>query len=205
MNQVRHLWPLCEMAFLLGACARHDTPPAASQPSLQRPIASIQELMQVEVDTAADGIWNAVATISTTAGTEEHQPRTPEEWSAVRNAAITLIEATNLLVIPGRRVGANEFPAEADGALDSVHIQELVEAKRPTFNAFAVALRGGALGAVAATDARDPAALVRAGGEIDEVCEGCHLKFWYPNQVIPAFPDPKDPRRPIFRAGKITK
>jgi hypothetical protein len=29
---------------------------------------------------------------------------------------------------------------------------------------------------------------VKAGGVIDEICEGCHLTFWYPNQVIPSLP-----------------
>jgi hypothetical protein len=161
--------------------------------------------MQADVDTSADGVWNAVETISTTAGTEERQPRTPQEWVAARNAAVTLVEATNLLVIDGRRVGAKEFPAEADGALDSVHIQKLVDARRPMFNGFAAALREAGLGAIAAIDAKDPAALVKAGGEIDEVCEACHLTFWYPNQVIRGFPDANDPRRPIFRAGTSGK
>jgi hypothetical protein len=193
------------MTFLLGACVSHDVPPAANQPSAQQPIASLQEIMLAEVDTSADGVWNAVETISTTAGNEERQPRTPEEWVAARNAAITLVEATNLLVIDGRRVGAKEFSAEADGALDSVHIQELIDAKRPAFNAFAAALRQAGLGAIAAIDAKDPAALVKAGGEIDEVCEACHLTFWYPNQVIPAFPDANDPHRPIYRAGTSAK
>jgi hypothetical protein len=167
----------------------------------QRPIASIQELMQAEIDTSADGVWNAVETISTQAGIEERQPRTPEEWVAARSAAITLVEATNLLVIDGRRVGAKEFP----GALDSVHIQGLVDAKRPTFNGFAAALREAGLRAIAAIDSKDAVALVRAGGEIDAVCEACHLTFWYPGQVIPAFPVANDPRRPIFRAGTSAK
>jgi hypothetical protein len=205
MNRIRYLLPLGGMTSLLCACVSHHAPPAASQPLPQRPIASLQELMQAEIDTSADGVWNAVETISTQAGIEEHQPRTPEEWVAARSAAITLVEATNLLVIDGRRVGAKQFPAEADGALDSVHIQELVDAKRPTFNGFAAALREAGLRAIAAIDAKDPVALVRAGGEIDAVCEACHLTFWYPGQVIPAFPAANDPRRPIFRAGTSAK
>jgi hypothetical protein len=173
----------------------------ANPRSPQRPVASIQELMQTEVDTSADGVWNAVESDATSAGTVERQPHTPEEWVAARNAAITLVEATNLLVIDGRRVGVREFPAEADGALDSAHIEVLIAARRPAFNAFAVALRQAGLAAIAAIDAKDPAALVKAGGDMDEVCEACHLTFWYPNQVIPAFPSENDPRRPIFRAG----
>jgi hypothetical protein len=187
------------VGFLLCACTSPEAPANLSSPT--QPVASIQELMQVEVDTSADGVWNAVETIETKAGTEEHQPRTPEEWVAARNAAITLVEAGNLLVIDGRKVGASEFPAEANGALDSAHIQQLVDARRPVFNAFAGALREAGLRAIAAIDAKEPRALVKAGGEIDGVCEGCHLTFWYPNQVIPPFPNAGDPRRPIFREG----
>ena len=38
------------------------------------------------------------------------------------------------------------------------------------------------------------AAICKAGrlpppAALDEVCEGCHLKFWYPGQHIPLFPD----------------
>jgi hypothetical protein len=205
MNLVRRLLLLGGTTSLLCACAFHHAPRAAGQPLPQRPIASIQELMQAEIDTSADGVWNAVESISTPAGNEERLPRTPEEWIAARNAAITLVEATNLLVIDGRRVGAKDFPAEAEGALDSLHIQALVDAKRPTFNAFAAALREAGLAAIAAIDAKDPTALVKAGGDIDQVCEACHLTFWYPGQVIPAFPDADDPRRPIFRAGTSEK
>jgi hypothetical protein len=40
-----------------------------------------------------------------------------------------------------------------------------------------------------ATDARDASELMNAGAALDEVCEGCHLKFWYPGQHIPRFPN----------------
>jgi hypothetical protein len=180
---------LAAVACALSACAPHANPrPATAVIESLQPIASLQELMQSEVDSSADGVWNAVETVTTRSGTEERQPRTSEEWTAVRNAAITLVEATNLLVMEGRRVGVREFPAEANGALDSVHIQALIAAKRPTFNGFAAALRSAGLSAIAAIDARDPVALVKAGGEIDAVCEACHLTFWYPNQVIPSIP-----------------
>lgn len=174
---------------VIGACTRIGSlaPVPAITPQL-RPVASIQELMQGLIDPSADGIWNAVETITTASGTSTRQPQTAEEWSGVRRAAVVLAEGANLLVIEGRRAGAQDFPAEATGALDSVHIQELIAAKRPTFNAFAVALREAALTAVSAIDAHNPAQLVSAGGAIDQVCESCHLAFWYPNQVIPPLP-----------------
>jgi hypothetical protein len=155
-----------------------------SSPAL-RPVASIQELMQEVIDPSADGVWDAVETTVTKDAEIVQQPRTNTQWLDVRRSAMTLVESTNLLAIEGRRVGVRDFPAEATGALDSAHIQDLIAAQRPTFNAFAAALREAALTTLAAIDAQDPARLVKAGGAVDQVCEGCHLRFWYPNQVIP--------------------
>jgi cytochrome c556 len=201
---IRRFGVIGTISTLVGACGS-NSPSAASPASALRPIASIQELMQAEVDRSADGVWNAVATINGENGTEERRPQTPEEWAEVRLSAIALIEASNLLVMGGRRVGAKEFPAEADGALDSKQIQALMDAKRSQFNAFAAALRETSLTALAAIDAKDPAALVKAGGAIEAVCEACHLTFWYPNQIIPPFPKDDDPNRPIVRVGVSPK
>ena len=55
--------------------------------------------MDSMVDPSADFLWESVATIVTRKGTEERRPRTDDEWKAVRRAAITLMEATNLLIM----------------------------------------------------------------------------------------------------------
>jgi hypothetical protein len=204
IDYLKNLWLLCALSSVLCACSPRGPAAANPAPAL-RPIASIQELMQAEVDASADGVWNAVETVTTEKGIDERRPRTPEEWASVRLSAIALVEAGNLLMMDGRHVGAKEFPAEADGALNSQQIQELITTKRAVFNSFAGALRDTSLTALAAIDAQDPTALVKAGGAIETVCEGCHLTFWYPNQVIPAFPKDGDSSRPIFRAGTPSK
>jgi hypothetical protein len=173
---------------LSGGCSTQVQPSASL-----KPVASLQELMQGVVDPSADGVWNAVETMVTRDGETIQQPRSEAEWLEVRRAALTLVESTNLLVIPARRVGVRDFPAEAAGALDSTQIQELIAAQHPVFDSFAAALRESAVAALAAIDARDPTKLVSAGGAIDQVCEGCHLKFWYPNQVIPSLPSSRLP------------
>jgi hypothetical protein len=142
--------------------------------------------MQDVIDPAADGVWNAVETTVTRAGETERQPRSAAEWGDVRRAVVRLAEGAKSLLVEGRRVGIHDFPAEALGALDSTRIQEGIAAQRPTFNAFAVALREAALSSLTAIDARDAPGLVRAGGAVDQVCESCHLMFWYPDQVIPS-------------------
>ena len=50
------------------------------------------------------------------------------------------------------------------------------------------ALRDAGGEMLAAIDKKDPTAMMNAGADMDGVCEGCHLTFWYPNQVIPALP-----------------
>jgi hypothetical protein len=180
---------ILRLVFFAAILVALDACVSKSQAPLQ-PSASLQELMQDVIDPSADGVWNSVETIISESGETTHQPHTPEEWAEVRRAAITLSEGANLLVIEHRRVGVKPFPAEASGALDSAQIQTLIDEERVAFNGFAVALREAARTSLAAIDARDPMQLLDAGGAIDQICEGCHLRFWYPHQVIPSLPSP---------------
>jgi hypothetical protein len=159
-----------------------------------QPIATIQELMQSEVDASADDIWDAVETTTSQEGETVKQPRTREEWQEVRRNALVLIEAANLLTVPKRSLSTAPFPAEAAGALDSAAIDKRIADNRAAFDQFALTLRHTAQTMLTAIDAQDPKALVAAGGVLDEVCESCHMTFWYPNQVIPPFPTKGDPR-----------
>ena len=187
------------LSLTLSACSV-QAPPAATavvqshNAALLQPVATIQELMQAEVDASADNIWDAVETTTSKSGEETKQPRTAEQWQEVRRNAIVLIEAANLLTVEPRRLAATPFPAEAAGALDSAEIERRIAGNRGAFNQFAVTLRQTAQTMLSAIDARDAQALVAAGGVLDEVCESCHMTFWYPNQIIPRFPTREDPR-----------
>ena len=174
-----------------------DVPPTQGSPTAQsplagaatgQPVATIQELMQAEVDAAADSIWDAVETTASRTGEERKQPRTAGEWQEVRRNTIVLIEAANLLTVENRKLSNTPFPAEAAGALDSAEIARRIASNRRAFNQYAITLRQTAQTLLTAIDATDPKALLSAGGVLDEGCESCHVTFWYPNQVIPAFP-----------------
>jgi hypothetical protein len=144
--------------------------------------------MQSEVDPAADFLWESVATISNEKGIEERQPRTDEEWAEVRRKAITVIEASNLLVMAGRRVvaeGKKLEDSEVEGILKPQEIQKLIDSDRTTFIERAHGLHSAGVAVLAAIDARNAAALSEAGGALDEACESCHLKYWYPNSPQP--------------------
>jgi hypothetical protein len=176
---------------LLAACApkpvAEATAPAAA-PSPLKPVASVIDLMGGLIDPAADFLWESVATVSTNKGIEEHQPRTDAEWTEVRHKALTVIEGANLLMMEGRRIahpgqklsepgGQGDFtPEQSQAAVDSDHA---------TFVAYAEALRGAAELMLAAVEKRDIDGIFMHGGELDEACEQCHVKFWYPNAPKP--------------------
>lgn len=167
-----------------GTVATAPNAPAAA-PDLARlsilPTASLRELMDATVDPAADGLWDSIAVTETAAGTDRREPRTPQEWAAVRQHAITLIEATNLILIPGR-VAAPAGTQPGVGELPPQQIAAFIERQRPLFTGFANGLRATAREALEAIDRKDVDALLKAGGDIDAACEACHVTFWYPNQ-----------------------
>ncbi|HTE39862.1 MAG TPA: hypothetical protein VK629_03480, partial [Steroidobacteraceae bacterium] len=186
------LRPLIIAAVTLGSlsgCSEQSAPPAAaaSPGSPFEAFASIQEIMASIIDPAADGVWDAVGTIVTAKGVEERQPHTEEEWFEVRHHALTLVEATNLLMIDGRRVVAagNKITDEGfDGVLTTEAAQTKLDSEHASFVGFAAALHEVAKEMLAAVDARKPESMTLAGEKMDQVCEACHTAFWYPTQPI---------------------
>jgi cytochrome c556 len=172
--------------MLIDLASGHSTPSSSAAGELPR--ASLQEVMDAIVDPAADGLWDAVETTVTADGEHTRTPESDADWADVRRKLIVLRESASLLRIAGRPVSHEEFAAEADGALNSSQIAARIRRDRVVFDAFATALGVTAQRALKAVEARDTDAMVRIGGDLDGVCEACHLHFWYPNQVIPPVP-----------------
>ena len=186
-------WPTFASLLMCAACTQHAAPPVgtADSASTSTPLeatATLQDLMRYEVDASADHIWDSVGSITTATGTVERQPRTDTQWADLRRDAVVLVEATNLLLIPGRQVSRAPFPSDGPGVFSSAQIQQRLAEQRAEFNAFALALRATARKILAAVDARDSAALLPLGEQLDGACEACHVANWYPHEVIPPLP-----------------
>lgn len=180
------------VVLLVAAAGCQDKVQVPQAVSPFRLTATIQDIMVSEVDPAADYLWDAVSTTITAAGTDEHQPRTPEEWLQARHRAITLIEATNLLVMEGRRVAAPGKKLEdegADGILTAAEAQKAIDGNRAAFVQYAHALHDVGEQMLTAIDAKSPKGMEDAGGAMDAVCEACHTTFWYPNQGTAELPN----------------
>jgi hypothetical protein len=139
--------------------------------------------MESVVDPSADTLWGAVGTVVDNEGTHELFPKTQDEWLEPRRAAIRIIEAGNLLMMPGREAAPAGAISEAPGAeLEPAQVTTLIRKNRKSFDAFAKALQGIGLAALQAIDAKDAALLMDVGARMENVCESCHQTFWYPPQ-----------------------
>lgn len=183
-TSLRLCLPAC---LLLGLAACSQPAPAPPPENAMRPTATIKDLMDSIIDPAADALWESVATIVTPAGMEEKAPKTDEEWLVVRRHAVQLVEATNLLLVEGRKVAKPGQKSENPGIeLQPEEIDKLIAADRPTFAKLARALQDAAIPAFQAIEAKNVQGLSESGEAIDVACETCHLKYWYPGGGPPA-------------------
>ena len=181
----------------LVACGQQSAAPAqdAATTAPASPLqatAGVQDIMKYMIDPAADFLWESVSTSVTGQGTETHQPRTDEEWDAVRQQAIILTESANLLLVENRHVAREGVHLEDHGTpgnLTAAESEEAIRKDRASYVSFARALHDVGAAMLKAADERNPQGIIDAGDTMDQVCEGCHLKFWYPGQKIPPFPD----------------
>jgi hypothetical protein len=95
---------------------------------------------------------------------------------------VLIAEATNLLLMQGRRVAAPGSRSEWPGVdLEPEEIEALLSANPGAWSAFVSGLRESALVVLDAVDRRDVDALLVAGDGLDLACENCHVVFWYPS------------------------
>lgn len=191
-NLIRHVAVVAFIGagVMLAACApkpaANAVAPTAATPL--KPVASVLDLMLGTIDANADALWESVATVSTEKGIEERQPRTPEEWKKVRFQALAIIEGANLLMMEGRVVahpGQQLDEPGGQGDFTPAQAQAAIDADRATFLSYARALQDTAQLMLKAIDNKSPDGMLEAGGALDEACEQCHLKFWYPNSPLP--------------------
>jgi len=199
MQPVRWLCAL-GVSFVLTCVAAAQQPaprrPAPRPPAI-KPVATVQDLMLAIVDPSADFIFGAVATTISIRGTETKAPQNDNEWAVVRNHALTLVEAANLLMVGGRRIASpasinaatvlsEESASVADKAasieLTPEEIERRVASNRAAWIRQAKELADAGMQALKAAEAKDVDALLESGDALDAACEHCHLRYWYPKK-----------------------
>jgi hypothetical protein len=173
--------PFLLMVLILSGCNTPPAQPPAPPAPEYRPTFPIQEVMGHVIMPNADLLWGSVATNVTSKGIEEIVPKTEDDWERVRNYAVTLVEATNLLLIPGRAVtepGFKNDPSE----LSAEQMAEKIKADPAMWASHVKELHDVAMESIAAIDMKSPDAMLQAGDRLDKACESCHLEYWYPSE-----------------------
>lgn len=137
--------------LLIFGCGASSPPPAAKAPF--QTVLTTKQLMDWVLDPQADIVWASVATIITPEGTEEIRPKTDEEWAAIRNAAATVTESGNLLMLDGRAVNQDDWMQKTQAMIDAAKV------------------------VLTAIEAKDAPAVFTAGSDLYLACSGCHAAY----------------------------
>ena len=135
------------LIFVLAGCEE------PSEPKPYKPIANSKQMMNWILDPQADVIWGSAGAIITIEGTQDLAPTTQEGWDNVRNAAATIAEVSNVLMMPGHaRAGA-----------DWIEILQ--------------GLQATAVQLIDAAERQDADAVFDLGGQLYNVCVACHQLY----------------------------
>ena len=143
-------------AVLLAGCNQKPAEPVAKYNIETLPI---PEFMGHVIDPASFAYWKGSGTEETAAGTKQLAPTTEEGWEALESAAATLIEAGNMLQLPGR-------PREVPGY-----------APKATWMKYAQQLSAEAVLAKAAAGKKDANGVYVEGAKLYEICTACHKEY----------------------------
>jgi hypothetical protein len=118
------------------------------------------EFMNHVMQFSAEQVWKWQGYVTDEKGERSLFPKTDDEWLQAENAALTLADLTNILLLPGRTVDD------------------------PRWAKFVADVRVRALEAAQAAEKKDEDALFLAGSDLYEACKACHVQF-VPNYQAP--------------------
>jgi len=99
----------------------------------------------------------------------------------VKDAAKTLAEAKQIVgAAAGQKIQGEGNP----GSFSARDVEKTIAANPKVFSAFAQQLAGSMDEITRAARSRDPAKVFDVAGQLDQVCEQCHARFWYPQQKV---------------------
>lgn len=184
-------------AMLMFVLTLPMTMACAPPPPEFRTTATVKDIMDSVIDPSADSVWGSVSYVATLTGTTENFPRTDDEWKAVRRHAIALMEGSNMLLVPGRRVarpGEKAEDARVEHSPDD--IEAMISHDRSSWTTLAHGLHDAATENLSAIEAKDVERLLTAGEVLDKACESCHVKYWYRVEPTGATPSQRPSQGP---------
>ena len=181
MNAVRPTLSAALTVFALMAC---------SEPA-ETPKPTLHEVMAGTIDPVADVIWEASSKAYGEDGNAQAGLLTAQDWTDIagaarklHNGAAVIVSNPDLQVVkPGIKILDEGTVPEA---ITAAQVERYVDRDRSGLAAHARELASIALAIEAAAKSRNPATVVKLSEDLDEVCESCHKRFWYPDQPAPS-------------------
>lgn len=171
----------------LAACQPSAPPPAAA-PQAAAP-ATVFETMVQTFTPEAGRVWELAGSLYADSGELDASQLTDEQWqqftaaaTRLRDVATALAQAPALRVAPPGVKIQNEGTSGVPGATE---VQALLDADPEGFRQEARLAAVVASDAIAAAAARDAARADEASNRLNDVCTGCHTRFWYPEELPP--------------------
>jgi cytochrome c556 len=148
--------------------------------------ADLHYLMKNVVAVQTQVIWDLGNRAQDDQGNPDASKLAAADWTKimdaatkVRQASQTLARADHVLVAaPGVKIEGEGNP----GALGAKQVQAAIDADPAAFRTMSQALAASMDQIGAAARVKDAAKLFEVSGALDQVCETCHMKFWYPEQ-----------------------
>ena len=98
----------------------------------------------------------------------------------LRASAITLVEAGNALLIPGRSINDAVQDADyPDYMYRSEEIEALIESDPEIWRSYIQQMQFFTQATLETIENKDVLGLIETGAAINNSCQGCHAEFWY--------------------------
>jgi cytochrome c556 len=131
-------------------------------------------------------IWDVSNAAQDDQGNPDASKMTAADWNKIIDAAGKVRQASQRLAKADHVVAAApgvKIEGEGNaGVAGAKQVQAALEKNPAEFRARSTALVAAMEQIIAAAKAKDAAKVFEVSGALDQVCEDCHQKFWYPGQ-----------------------
>ncbi|MCB5426603.1 cytochrome c [Altererythrobacter sp. CC-YST694] len=142
----------------------------------------VRGAMQQEINAATNELWDVGNNAMNDSGGLDPAQMDEAKWARLEKAALALkLEADKMATAGTIRAAApGQEKVEEPGAYSMEDVQSYIDANPQSFRDFAAGLAKHAQAIAETAKARDAENAGLLVGEIDQVCEACHAKYWYP-------------------------
>jgi hypothetical protein len=116
-------------------------------------VSDTKTLMDSVIEKQANVVWESVGEIATLEGVEERRPKTEEDWKNIKDAAVTITESANLLMMSPHAKDNEEWMAASAGLIE----------------------QGQRM--ISAIERKNPQGVFDIGADMYEACVRCHRQY----------------------------